>query len=415
MSAPISPPWRRSPLTLNTGKNIASVYRTPLLAVDTKCVFTNTTPVGAYRGAGRPEGNYYMERLIDLAAAEMGIDRLELAPAQPHQAVADAVQGASGIIYDSGDFPGVLEQALELPTRPASTSASARARSAASCAARRRPLSRSHRAAQPANSATSVRAGRRRHDHHRHARLRPGPRHAVRAGAGDELGVPFDRITAASRATATASHRRRHRRLALDHGDRHRRSSKPQRRSIARASSAAAHLLEAAAADIEFATAASPSPAPTARIGIIELAQRLRAGKTAGGLPQSLDVNHATEAIAVDLSQRLPCRRGRDRSRHRHHRVVRYTGVNDFGTVVNPMIVAGQVHGGVVQGIGQALLEQVIYDAHGQLSPARSWTTPCRAPTTRRLRGRRSPGAGHDQPLGVKGCGEAGCAGGLRS
>ncbi len=66
------------PSTQNAVKNVQSVYRTPLIEVSTKCVFTNTTHVSAYRGAGRPEGNYYMERLIDTAAAEMEIDRLEL-------------------------------------------------------------------------------------------------------------------------------------------------------------------------------------------------------------------------------------------------------------------------------------------------------------------------------------------------
>src|ERR1700751_371322 len=66
------------PSTLNIVKNAQNVYRTPLIEVSTKCVFTNTSHVSAYRGAGRPEGNYYMERLIDAAAAEMGIDRLEL-------------------------------------------------------------------------------------------------------------------------------------------------------------------------------------------------------------------------------------------------------------------------------------------------------------------------------------------------
>src|SRR6185369_17435034 len=66
------------PSTLNTVKNVQSVYRTPLIEVSTRCMFTNTSHVSAYRGAGRPEGNYYMERLIDAAAAEMGIDRVEL-------------------------------------------------------------------------------------------------------------------------------------------------------------------------------------------------------------------------------------------------------------------------------------------------------------------------------------------------
>ena len=66
------------PSTLNAVKNVQNVYRTPLIEVSTTCVFTNTTQVSAYRGAGRPEGNYYMERLIDTAAAELEMDRLEL-------------------------------------------------------------------------------------------------------------------------------------------------------------------------------------------------------------------------------------------------------------------------------------------------------------------------------------------------
>ncbi len=70
------------PGTLNIAKNVQSMYRTPLIEVSSKCVFTNTSQIGPYRGAGRPEGNYFMERLIDAAAAEMGIDRLALAPAQ---------------------------------------------------------------------------------------------------------------------------------------------------------------------------------------------------------------------------------------------------------------------------------------------------------------------------------------------
>ena len=100
------------PATTNAVKNIIDVYRTPVMEVNSKVVFTNTTPIGAYRGAGRPEGNYYMERLIDTAAREMGIDRVELrrrnhiAPEQmPYKA-------PSGMNYDSGEFTTVLDKAL---------------------------------------------------------------------------------------------------------------------------------------------------------------------------------------------------------------------------------------------------------------------------------------------------------------
>ena len=74
------------PATNNAVRNTLGVYKTPLIEVTAKCVFSNTTPVGAYRGAGRPEANYYMERLVDAAAAEMGIDKVRIAPAQPHPA-----------------------------------------------------------------------------------------------------------------------------------------------------------------------------------------------------------------------------------------------------------------------------------------------------------------------------------------
>ena len=93
------------PPTLNAVKNVQNVYRTPLIEVSTKCVFTNTSHVSAYRGAGRPEGNYYMERLIDTAAAEIGIDRLELRRRNQIKRRHIPYKTASGMTYDSGDFP----------------------------------------------------------------------------------------------------------------------------------------------------------------------------------------------------------------------------------------------------------------------------------------------------------------------
>src|SRR4029079_10354324 len=102
------------PLSVNTGKNLASVYRTPLLSVDVKTVVTNTTHMGAYRGAGRPAANYYMERLSDGAADEMGIDRLTLRKRNFIKPAQLPFAAASGVTYDSGDFAGVLAKALEI-------------------------------------------------------------------------------------------------------------------------------------------------------------------------------------------------------------------------------------------------------------------------------------------------------------
>ena len=98
--------------TGNQVKNIASMYRTPLIEVATKFVFTNTTFVSAYRGAGRPEGNYYIERTLDLAAAELGIDRLDLRRRNMIRKSDLPFKAASDMTYDCGDFLGVLKQAL---------------------------------------------------------------------------------------------------------------------------------------------------------------------------------------------------------------------------------------------------------------------------------------------------------------
>jgi len=100
--------------TLNIVKNAMGVYRTPLIEVSTKCVFTNTTMVSAYRGAGRPEGNYFMERLIDAAAREMGVDRLTIRRRNHVKASEIPYAAASGMTYDSGDFPAVFDRAVEI-------------------------------------------------------------------------------------------------------------------------------------------------------------------------------------------------------------------------------------------------------------------------------------------------------------
>ena len=101
------------PSTQNAVKNVQSVYRTPLIEVSTKCVFTNTTHVSAYRGAGRPEGNYYMERLIDTAAAEMEIDRLELRRRNHIRPREMPFKAAIGRQLRQRRFPAVMKKAIE--------------------------------------------------------------------------------------------------------------------------------------------------------------------------------------------------------------------------------------------------------------------------------------------------------------
>ncbi len=100
--------------TMTTMKNTIGVYKTPLIEQSTKLVFTNTTPIAPYRGAGRPEGNYYMERLIDQAAREMGIDRIEIRKRNHIKPKEMPYKTPSENVYDSGNFPALFKRALEM-------------------------------------------------------------------------------------------------------------------------------------------------------------------------------------------------------------------------------------------------------------------------------------------------------------
>ena len=129
---------------------------------------------------------------------------------------------------------------------------------------------------------------------------------------------------------------------------------------------AAAHLMEAAEGDIEFGNGRFTIAGTDRSIDIIELARRLRENKMPEGVPSSLDVDHTTEPVPSTFPNGCHVAEVEIDPETGIVQIVRYTGVNDFGTIVNPMLVAGQLHGGVAQGIGQAFMECVSYDASGQ-------------------------------------------------
>ena len=184
--------------TITTMKNTIGVYKTPLIEQSTKLVFTNTTPVAPYRGAGRPEGNYYMERLIDQAAREMGIDRIEIRKRNHIKPKEMPYKTPSENTLRQRRLSRRCSSARwNSPTSRALPSASARARNAASCAASASAASSNMTA--PASQGTRrhpLRDGRHGDDHHRHARFRSGPRHAVRAGAVSEARHPVRQASA---------------------------------------------------------------------------------------------------------------------------------------------------------------------------------------------------------------------------
>jgi carbon-monoxide dehydrogenase large subunit len=402
------------PLSLNTGKNLASVYRTPLLGVDVKTVVTNTTHMGAYRGAGRPEANYYMERLIDRAADEMGIDRLTLRKRNFIKPAQFPFAAASGVTYDSGDFAGVLSKALEISDH-------------ATFAKRKRESRKNGKLRGIAvgsylevTAPPSGELGKITFDPDGSVTLTTG---TLDYGQGhatpfaqvltSELGVPFDRIKLQQNDSDL---------VRFGNGTGGSRSITATGQAIVEASAlvvekgkkAAAHFLEASEADIEFSGGRFTIAGTDRSIGIMELAERVREGKMPEGVPNSLNVDHATKDTPSTFPNGCHVAEVEIDPDTGVVQIVRYAAANDFGTVVNPMIVAGQLHGGVAQGIGQALMEEVNYDTSGQpiTGSFMDYAMP-RAEDIPTMEVGDHPSPAKTNPLGTKGCGEAGCAGSL--
>jgi carbon-monoxide dehydrogenase large subunit len=401
--------------TRNLPRNFPGPYRLPAFHARTFAMFTNTTPIGAYRGAGRPEGVYYMERLIDNAAREMGIDRVELRRRNlitPQELPYPAV---SELTYDSGDFPAVLHHGIELSDWQGFEAR--RAESAAKGKLRGLGLACYLEVTGP--PAREMGGIRFREDGSVllvSGSLNYGQGHAVTFAqiVSDQLGVPLDRFellqgdsdeliagsgTGGSRTVIAAG-------TALLHA-----SAKVIENGMA----LAAHELEAAVEDIEFDTGVFKVAGTDRGIGILELAIRARELAGDGGeLPESLDAElqedtppsafpngcHVAE-VEIDPDTGVV-------------ELSRYTVVDDFGTLINPMLVEGQVHGGIAQGVGQALLEDTLYDESGQLITGSymDYALP-RADEMPDFVFGSHPVPAKTNPLGAKGCGEAGTTGSL--
>ncbi|WP_424626826.1 xanthine dehydrogenase family protein molybdopterin-binding subunit [Bradyrhizobium sp. SYSU BS000235] len=401
-------------LSLNIAKNIASVYRTPLIEVDIKCVVTNTTLMGAYRGAGRPEANYFMERLIDRAADEMGIDRLTLRKRNFVKSSQIPYAAANGFTYDSGDFPGVFNKAIETADL-------------AGFAKRKRESRKRGKLRGIAvgsyleiTAPPSVELGKITFETDGTVKITTGTLdygqgHATSYAQvlATHLGVPFDAITLEQGDSDT---------VHTGNGTGGSRSITASGAAIVGASrlivekgkQAAAHVLETSEGDIEFADGRFTIAGTDRGIGVMELAAKLRGSKLPEGVPSSLDVDHTAQPIPSTFPNGCHVAEVEIDPETGVVQIVNYTGVNDFGTVVNPMLVAGQIHGGVAQGIGQALMECVSYDSNGQpiTGSLMDYAIPrARDIPSMTIGSHPSPTASN--PLGTKGCGEAGCAGGL--
>ncbi len=403
------------PYTINAVKNVVGVYRTPLVEVSSKGVLTNTTPTGAYRGAGRPEGNYYIERLIDTAAAEMGIDRIELRRRNHIPPDAMPYKAPSAMNYDSGEFTAVLDDALRLVDWDGF--ARRREQSRASGRLRGRGIGSYLEVTAP----PSKEMGGIRFDPDGGVTMITGTLDYGQGHASplaqvlvQRLGIPFARIrllqgdsdaliagggTGGSRTMMASG-------TAL---------VEASEQVIARGREIAGFVLEAAAADIEFADGRFTIAGTDRSVGLMELAERLRGGlKLPAGLPQSLDVKLVSDNPPSSFPNGCHIAEVEIDPETGAIEVVKYAMVNDFGTLINPLLAEGQAHGGIVQGIGQALMERTFYDGDGQLLSGSymDYALP-RAGDAPMFAFGSHPVPAKTNLLGVKGCGEAGCAGSL--
>jgi len=406
---------------------LAGVYTTPTVYAEVKAVFTNTTPVDAYRGAGRPEATFLLERLVDVAAKATGMDRIEIRRKNFIPADAFPYQTPVALQYDSGDYQSTLNQALE--TADWAGFEARRAEAAGRGKLRGIGISTYIEACGIAPSAVvgslGARAGL-----YEVGTIRVHPTGSVTVLTGthshgqghettlaqlvtDRLGVPLAQVDIVHGDTA---------KIPFGMGTYGSRSLavggsamvKAMDKIVAKARRIAAHLMEASVEDVEFdrGTFRVAGTDKTKSWGEIALTayvphnypiEELEPGldETAFYDPKNFTYPGGAHICEVEI----------DPDTGAIH-VVKFTAVDDVGRVINPMIVEGQVQGGVAQGIGQALLEHAVYDASGQLlsGSMMDYTMP-RADDLPNVGVATHTTLCTHNPLGVKGCGEVGAIG----
>ena len=402
---------------VNMQKNLPSLYRTPIVAISTRCVFTNSVPIGPYRGAGRPEANYVMERLVDTAARETGRDPAALRRQNLMPKQRDAVRGA----------PRASSTTAAISRRsstPASSTRTGRGSRRAGTPLRHRGRLRGRGLAcyLEVTAPPSPEMGG--------IRFEPDGRVTIVTGTLDygqghasafaqvlveRLGVPFELIDLVQGDSDE---------LLVGGGTGGSRSIMASGKALVEAAAEviekgrtlAGHFLEAAAADIDFAAGRFRIAGTDRSIALLDLAARVReANGLPPDLPDSLDAALISESPPSAFPNGCHVAEVEIDPETGQVRLDRYTALDDFGTLVNPLLAEGQVHGGVAQGIGQALLERAVYDRAG---PAAHRLVHGLRPAARR-HGAAAIAVGFhpvpatSNPLGVKGCGEAGVTGAL--
>ncbi len=391
-------------------KILTNVYDIPTADVEVKCVMTNTAPVGPYRGAGRPEAIYVMERLVDVAALDLGIDPVELRRRNLIRPEQLPYTNAMGTTYDSGEFEANMDAAMKL----ADWNNHESRRQAAAKNGRLGGIALSQyietTAGNPTESAevevtddqVIVRVGTQP--------MGQGHDTSFMQLISEKLGVDFDAVVidtsdSDNLPSGGGSHGSRTSHIGsvatLNSSD----------EVITKGTMIASEMLETAADDIEFADGAFRVAGTDRTVSLFDVAREARTSTT---LPEDLrgpltgSDTHTIEHWSYPNGCHI-CEVEIEQDTGAVH-VLRYCAVDDVGRVINPLLVAGQVHGGVGQGIGQALMENTVYDPKsGQLLSASfmDYTIP-RADDIPSMNIDTNEVLCKTNPLGVKGAGEAG-------
>jgi carbon-monoxide dehydrogenase large subunit len=392
----------------------SGVYAIPAIHVGVKGVFTNTVPVDAYRGAGRPEAAYAIERLVDYAACQLGLPPEELRRRNFIKPEAMPYQTALGLNYDSGEFARNLDQALAaadltgFPGRRAASLARGRYRGLGHAVYIEQsgfpPDEFAELRFDQSGTLTILMGTQSSGQGHQTAytqlaaeRLGIDP-DKVRVLQGDTAAVSFGRGTGGSRSIPVGGA------SLVQAAD----------KLIAKGRRIAAHLFEAAEADVEFADGVFSVSGTDRRLGIEEVARAaFDPARQAPGVEPGFDESgHFTPPQPTFPNGCHVCEVEIEPDTG-HIDILRYLVVDDFGTVINPMLLAGQVQGGVAQGVGQAMLERTVFDPEtGQLLTG-SLTDYCiaRAEDLPAIEFAYNIVPCRTNPLGVKGAGEAGAIG----
>ena len=406
---------------------LAGVYKTPAIYVEVKAVFTNTVPVDAYRGAGRPEATFLVERLVDAVAKDTGIDKIELRRKNFIPSDAFPYQTPVALQYDSGDYIATLEASMKVAdyagfeARRKAAAAKGKLRGigistyleacgiapsavVGSLGARAGLYEVANIRVHPTGSVT-VFTGTHSHGQGHETTLAQlvceqlgVSMSQVEVVHGDTAKIPFGMGTYGSRSLAVGG-------TAM---------VKAMDKIIAKGKKIAAHLMEAAVEDIEFKdnVFSVAGTDKTKTLTDISLAayvphnypiEELEPGldETAFYDPKNFTFPGGCHIAEVEIDPETGVTT-----------VINFTAVDDVGRVINPMIVEGQIQGGVAQGIGQALLEAAIYDENGQLlSGSMMDDTMPRADNLPNISVGTEITLCTHNPLGVKGCGEVGAIG----